>query len=182
MESSVPHILRQLPFFRQPAQVRFPGGPVSIKAYQIIVWISVTESTQSQLEPTTPRVPAILDTGHTHNLSIREEQLMQWARVNPRLLPPLRRIRVSGQQVTLFEANIWLHPNRYGMRDEFTPGPPYSLELGGGIAVFPDTMSIAPRLPLVGVRSLVQAKLHLSLDGRNCRVSIRTKRHFWFLG
>jgi len=153
----VPHVLRQLPFFREPTQVRIPGGPVSVKAYQIIVWISVTESTQSELAPTTPRLPAILDTGHTHNFSIREDQLMQWARVNPRLLPPLRRIRVSGQQVTLFEANIWLHPNRYGMRDEFAQGFPHSLELSGGIAVFPDTTPIAPRLPLVGVRSLVRA-------------------------
>jgi hypothetical protein len=68
------------------------------------------------------------------------------------------------------------------MRDEFAQASPYSLELGGGIAVFPDTMPIAPRLPLVGVRGLVQAKLHLSLDGRNCRVSIRTKKRFWFLG
>ncbi len=107
---------------------------------------------------------------------------MQWARVNPRLLPPLRRIRVSGQEVTLFEANIWFHPNQYGKRDEFAQGPPYSLELSGGIAVFPQTMSMAPRLPLIGVRSLVQAKLDLLLDGRNCRVSIRTKKRFWFVG
>jgi len=143
----VPRILRQLPFFREPTQIRFPGGPVSVRAYQIIVWISVTESAQGELEPTTPRLPAILDTGHTHNFSIREGHLMQWARVNPRLLPPLRRIRLFGQHVTLFEANIWLYPNRYGMRDEFAQESPYSLELSGGIAVFPDTTPIAPPTP-----------------------------------
>jgi hypothetical protein len=178
----VPQVLRQLPFFREPSQVRFAGGLVAIKAYQIIVWISVTESTQNELQLTTPRLPAILDTGHTHDFSIREDHLMQWARVNPRLLPPLRRVRVSGQQVTLFEANIWLHPNQRGMRDEFVQQSPYSLELAGGIAVFPRTTSIAPRLPLIGLRSLVEANLQLALDGENCRVSIRTKKRFWFFG
>jgi hypothetical protein len=176
------YILRQLPFFREPTQIRIAGGSVSVKAYQIIVWISITESTQSELRATTPRLPAILDTGHTHNFSIREDQLMQLARISPRLLPPLRRVRVSGQPVTLFEANIWLHPNRYGMRDEFAQASPYSLELAGGIAVFPHTLSVAPRLPLIGVRSLVLAKLHLTMDGGNCRVSIRTKKRFWFFG
>jgi hypothetical protein len=68
------------------------------------------------------------------------------------------------------------------MRDEFVQQSPYSLELAGGIAVFPRTTSIAPRLPLIGLRSLVEANLQLALDGENCRVSIRTKKRFWFFG
>jgi hypothetical protein len=38
---------------------------------QIIIWISIDDS----LRP----LPAILDTGHGHNLSIREGQLRKWS-------------------------------------------------------------------------------------------------------
>jgi hypothetical protein len=106
---------------------------------------------------------------------------LEWAKINPLFLPSLDQIRVSGQKVNLFEANFWIHANHPGKRDEFA-SKAVSLDVDGGIAVFPETISTAPRLPLVGVRSLVQAKLHLSLDGRNCHISIRTRKRFWFLG
>jgi hypothetical protein len=178
----VPYILRKLPFFQGPTLVRFPNGPARVKAYQIIIWISITESTRSQLDPTVPRFPAILDTGHSHNLSIRQQHLLEWAKVNPLLLPSLGQIRVSGQRVNLFEANLWIHPNQPGKRDELASKRAVSLEVDGGIAVFADNIPAAPRLPLIGVRSLVQAKLRLSLDGWNCQISIRTKKRFWFFG
>ncbi len=176
----MPYILRELPFFREPTLARFPNGPARVKPYQIIFWISITESARTRLDPTVPRFPAILDTGHSHNLSIRQRHLLEWAKVNPVLLPSLGNIRVSGEQVTLFEANFWIHPNQFGKRDEFSPKAAVSLDIDGGIAVFPDKLLNAPRLPLIGLRSLVQARFKLSLDCWRCRVSIHPRKRFWF--
>src|SRR5437868_5407521 len=63
----MPHILRDMPFFNQPLTAVVGGEVVSVRSYQIIVWITVTSPRLPALPPNAPRIPAILDTGLSHN-------------------------------------------------------------------------------------------------------------------
>jgi hypothetical protein len=57
------------------------------------------------------------------------------------------------------------------------------LECQGGIIVIPDPHDQAePRLPVIGLRAVRWNNLHLSLDGRRRRVTIRPSRRFWLFG
>jgi hypothetical protein len=178
----VPTILRNLPFFDVPTTVVVQGATISIKADQIIVWVGLTAGGRADLDPASPRLPAILDTGHTHNFSIREQQLVEWAGLDPRPLTKLGEIRVGGDRLPLLEADIWLHPNEPGNRDAVTERPPYCLELDLGIAVYPRALTTAPRLPLLGLRALRLADLHLTIDCPSRRVTIRAPRRFRLFG
>src|SRR5436309_2488755 len=76
-------ILRKLPFSDVSHTLQFAGGVV-VRPYQIVVWVSL--SAGDALEPDARRFPAILDTGHNHNFSIQESQLLTWAGLSPELL------------------------------------------------------------------------------------------------
>jgi hypothetical protein len=80
----------------------------------------------------------------------------------------------------LLEADVWIRPNQPGERDRFLDRDPFHLELDWGIAVHPTGMAQAPRLPLLGLRALRRAQLHLTIDGRRQRIRLRTTRRFWF--
>jgi hypothetical protein len=142
-----------------------------------MVWVSILAG--GRTEPQPPRFPAILDIGHNHNFSIREQHLVQWAGIDPRSLTKLGEIRIGGDRLPLVEADVWLHPNRSGERDTFADRPPSCLELDQGIAVYPQAMTTAPRLPLLGLRALRRANLDLIVRCRARRVTIRTPRRFW---
>jgi hypothetical protein len=64
-------ITDRLPFADRPHVVIVRGEPVYGYRNQIIVWNSIDDV----LRP----LPAILDTGHGHNLSIGEGQLRRWS-------------------------------------------------------------------------------------------------------
>src|SRR6516165_6688293 len=147
-------VLSKLPYFEEPAAVSVRGDRLVIKPYQIIVWVSLADANQDELEPGIPRFPALLDTGFGHNLAIAEEQLQRWAGLHPGSLQVLGQARVSGLHVNLLDAAIWLHRNQPGQRDRFTDQPPFRLELERGIAVYPRSTPSAPRLPLLGLRGL----------------------------
>jgi len=78
------YILRDLPYFDQETTVAIPTGEAAIRAFQIIVWVSVTPEDVLDLDKPTPRFPAVLDTGNNHNFSLREEHLLSWAGASPR--------------------------------------------------------------------------------------------------
>jgi hypothetical protein len=145
----VPSIVRKLPFFKTRTSVIVRGQEVPIKADQIIVWISLAAEGENSLDPDHPRFPAILDTGHTHNFSIREQQLVEWAGLDPRVLTKLGEIRIGSDRLPLLDVDAWLHPNVPGKRDVATGRSPYCLELDEGIAVYPRSITMAPRLPLL---------------------------------
>ena len=65
-------IIDRLPFADRPHLVTVRGEAVDVYRNQIIVWISI----DNVLRP----LPAILDTGHGHNLSIGEGQLTEMVR------------------------------------------------------------------------------------------------------
>jgi hypothetical protein len=60
-----------------------------------------------------------------------------------------------------------------GTRDEFNGAAPMLLPLDLGIAVYPGEVQF-PRLPLLGLRALVQTKLHFTMDPERCTVDLRT--------
>jgi hypothetical protein len=62
-------ILSRLPFFEERSEVSTPDGILEVKPYQIIVMVSITARSVTELDPGAPRIPAILDTGHNHNLA-----------------------------------------------------------------------------------------------------------------
>jgi hypothetical protein len=170
----VARILRGLPFFEEGTRVSVAGQWVPILHHQIIVWVSVARAEVDPLPPSSPRFPAVLDTGFTDNFLISEAQLLSWGGVDAAGLPPTAHLTVGKEKIPVREANVWIHPNRPGFRDEFAPGRPFCLELDTGVAVWPATVPGARRLPLLGLRGLRQGELSLHVDCRRCRVSLST--------
>jgi hypothetical protein len=174
-------ILRDLPYSDQPSTVEVRGRTFAVKRDQIILWISLSEKGLGQLDPRTPRFPAILDTGCNCNLLINQRQLATWAGIHPQHLPKLSSLNLAGERLSQFAANVWLHPNVRGQRDEFGAGPPYQLELLPGIAVYPARQGrpLYPRLPLLGLRTFRLTGLQVCLDCHRLRLTIRTPHRFW---
>jgi hypothetical protein len=169
-------ILRRLPFFDTATTLRIPNGPaIDIKHHQIIVWISITLAHLPELSLPCQRIPAVLDIGFNDYLLLREDHLSKWAQVSwqPEIIPPSGRLTVYGTDVPQFDADLWLHPNVPGFRDQFTTAPPFRLEIGTGMAVCPSSMTQL-RLPLVGLSTLQRNRLRLFVNGEKKYISLRT--------
>src|SRR4051794_10203893 len=117
-------ILDRLPYLDRPSLLSFPTGNIEIRAYQIIVWLRIAKAV----------FPAIIDTGHSHNLSIPERQLKSWAGVAS--LKQIGIAEVNRQVLPQFEASVWLHKNRSGTREPTQSSFP--LVIQNGITVIPD--------------------------------------------
>ena len=145
---------------------------VRLKANQIIVWISLAVESAANWSPTTPRFPAILDTGHTHNLAIQHQHLTRWAGLHPDRMRRLGHVRHLGKKRDLYAANAWLHCNQPGTTG-ISSEEPLFLKLLYGIAVHPDDEKF-PRLPILGLRAILSNNLHLAIDGQHATVTLRT--------
>jgi hypothetical protein len=176
----MPIILRDLPFFVSSSTAVFQGRYIPIRSDQIIVWVGITEPDQTEFHPVRPFFPAVLDTGHTHNFSIREDHLIRWAGLDPRSLNRRGTVQIGDERLLLYKADVWIRSNVRGERDRPDDRAPFCLELDSGIAVYPRTLSAAPRLPVLGLRALRWANLHLTVNGRRRLVSLRTTRKSWF--
>ncbi len=176
-------IIRNLPFYDHATTVEVRGRPVEVKRDQMIVWVSLSEMGMRHLDRNAPRLPAVLDTGCNHALVIRQQHLVEWAGVRAEHLRRLRPTRVYGTSAPQLAANIWLHPNQPGRRDEFSAQRPFLLTTEQGIAVVPRAADQGnPRLPLLGLRAIRWNHLHLAIDGDRLRVHIRSRPRFWILG
>jgi hypothetical protein len=168
-------ILDRLPYSSQtPPPLTVRGQAVPAKAHQVIVWVSVSVAGLLEWDPRTPAFPAILDTGNTFTLSIFASQLIQWAGIRPDLLGVLGRIKQGGNYYPRYEADVWLHPNIPGSGQPQSNRQPFRLSLEKGIAVYPDTTSPAPHLPLLGLQALTENDLHLMIDGQRRWAWLRT--------
>jgi hypothetical protein len=171
-------ILRRLPYFDEEFEADSPDGPAAVRAFQIIVWVSLSVKGVTALDPRTPRFPAILDTGNTHNLSLRQDHLERWAGLPLATLPGLGHVFLGARKIPLAAANAWIHPNRPGERDVMAGKSPVCLELDEGIAVDPHGQPSLARLPLLGLRALTRNDLKLIIDGKRREVSLKTAG--WF--
>jgi hypothetical protein len=153
-------IIDRLPFADRPHIVTVRGEPVDVYRNQIVVWISIGDV----LNP----LPAILDTGHGHNLSIGDGQLRRWSGAS---LERIGELEVGHRRVVQYAADVRVHrnvPGRSALRCDS-----YPLEMPQGISVFED--SEAPRLPLIGLRTIVANKLVLMVDGDYRQATLKTK-------
>jgi hypothetical protein len=120
-----------------------------------------------------PLIPALIDTGNNHNFSIQGHHLLRWAGIHPSALPFLGDMRESGRTPSLHFANVWIHRNQGGRR-ELRAEEPVKLTLDEGIAVYPADGSNYPRLPLLGLRAIIENKLNLVIDGKRQHGSLRS--------
>jgi hypothetical protein len=161
-------IIDRCPFYDRETIVETASGPVPIRAYQVVVWVSL-----SVRAVVSPRFPAVLDTGHSHNFSIREEELKAWTGLVPEAMEVVGSIRVNNRLVLLREADLVLRENVPGSRDAIR-GEPHLLETTQGIVIHKSGDPVAPRLPVLGLRALVRNKLRLVIDGPAMTVSLES--------
>ncbi len=83
----MPTILSALPYFDEITEIVAPGVREQAYPCQIIIWVSVTPVEQFDLPSTSPRFPAILDTGLNDNFAIAPVHLRAWAGVHWKSLP-----------------------------------------------------------------------------------------------
>jgi hypothetical protein len=115
-------ILDRLPIPDRPQIISVGGGAVQVHRNQIIAWISINDV----LRP----FPAILDTGHGHNLSIAAGQLARWSGAT---LNRVGELEVDGVRVVQYAAEVRLHRivrGKAGLTDAS-----YPLEMPQGISV-----------------------------------------------
>jgi hypothetical protein len=157
-------ILDRLPIGEDPAVLFVGAEAVTIKRYQIAAWASLNDATRP--------FPVLIDTGHSHNFSITGSLLRRWAGLSPGDLRLLGTTKLKGERLSQYRAELRLHRNRPG-----------SLALGEGhrLLTLEEGISIVPegsiRLPLLGLRAIVQNDLRLALDGRRKEVTLKTG---WF--
>jgi hypothetical protein len=164
-------ILNRLPYAAAPTTETVRGESLTVKPFQIVMWVSIGIREIVAWDPRTPRLPAVLDTGNNHHFSISSTHLGRWAGIQPAALPRLREIRDRGKRITLHAARLWLHPNIPGER-QVAAAEPVGLNIDEGIALYPD--EAAPRLPVLGLRALTVNKLHLMVDAERRLVQLRT--------
>jgi hypothetical protein len=162
-------ILNRLPILDRQYESEIRGEALKTRPFQVIVQVSLSDT--PVWDPRIPVIPALLDTGHNHNFSIRERHLIRWAGLHLQTLPLLGTMRESDRVASLRFANLWIHRNQPGSRN-LKGSAPYLLALKEGIAVYPDNGSNYPRLPLLGLRAIVKNNLRLLIDGKRRHASL----------
>lgn len=132
-----------------PTTATSPTGPVKIKAYQLAVPVRlVAGGLRSQL------FPALFDPGTNHNLAIREQHLRDWTGFS---LRKLGAISINGVIVPVANADIELDGTILSNPD--------------GIVLYPDNLPFAPRLPVLGMRTLVRNNVEVVMRGSDVTIT-----------
>lgn len=178
----MPAILRDLPFFDYPTTVEVGGQRYQVLARQHLVWVSVGHKGLREPSPGMPRFPAIYDSGFTSAFLIHRDQLRRFAGLHPQYLAATNEVlRPHGRRIPLHAANLWLHPNRRGRRDEFSGTAPFLLDIHCGIGICGDADGF-PRLPLLGPLAFRPSGVEVCIDHAKYRINARTPRRSWFFG
>lgn len=168
-------IFHELPYSDALSFVEVNHQAVPVLPHQIVVWVSLIPGNVRELASTTPRFPAILDTGNTFGFALSEKHLEQWAVLSRESVEEMGKVKINRLTIPRLSATVWLHPNRKGVRDAFGRQPPFPLYLREGIAVYPaEATERAPRLPLLGLRALDENALQCCVHGDRLRVTVRT--------
>jgi hypothetical protein len=184
-------LICKLPIRDKSTNVLVKDRFIKVPAYGILIWVGIDKKGRQTPDPATPRVPALLDTGFNGNFAIREEQLVEFAGIDPRYFTKRRDDQNDRGAAEIRAANIWLYPNRAKTTDPQENGTPVLLELDEGITVFrrfereqgeQQARDVRPRLPLLGMRGLRRNNLSLLLDLSRSWISIWTPRRYWLFG
>ena len=166
MNSSLPvRLLDRLPIEEEPRVLFVGAEAVTIKRYQIGVWISINDETRP--------FPAVRDPGHSHNLSITESQLGAFAGRSPARLEFIGTTRLKGERLRQYRAEVRVHRNRPGTMELGEDS--YRLTIDQGTSLAPEGSC---RLPLLGLRALIRSGLVMNIHGRRRLVSLKTPG--WF--
>lgn len=169
-------ILNCLPIKDDRTSLRFGERFVTTHPNQILVWVSVHLAGILEPEGNIPRFPALLDTGNNIGFAVQDRHLREWAGIDPRSLEPNEEVEINGQVVGRREAVVRLYPNVPGRLEAATGQPPFLLEMGQGIAVYPpDADPSGPRLPLLGLPALLQNDLDCWLDPDRRHVTVQPR-------
>jgi hypothetical protein len=177
----MPRLLNRTPIPREVSEVVVRGERVRIRANQIIVWISLGARPTRELTPAVRAFPAVLDTGHTHTLSIQSRHLAEWAGLSIDSLPVTGMARERGRRITRRAARIWIRPSATGSQGPAADGPPFLLTNFEGIAVYPPELMF-PRLPILGLRAISDNRLVLIVNGDRREATLRTACRWWPFG
>ena len=86
------NILNRLPYSKKHSTLSVREEIVSVKPYQIIIWVSVAPVSLREWNSATPAFPAILDIGTNHNFVISRSHLVRWGGIQPEFLRRLGRL------------------------------------------------------------------------------------------
>jgi len=173
-------ILDRLPYSKKHSTLIVRQELVTVKPYQIIIWVSLSPSNLREWNPATPAFPAILDVGNNHNFLISQSQVIRWAGIQPEFLRVLGAPRLEGKRLKTHEADVWLHSNWKGRHVMRTDRTPFRLNLDEGIIIRPDEDISRTHLPLLGLRALTDNELVTTIDGAHLEATIRTARKKWW--
>jgi hypothetical protein len=170
--------LKDLSFSSFPREIAVPWSrPVWLKPFQLAIEVSITPRGLVRLPDNAIRLPALLDTGHNHNFSLREEHLavsgldfseLEW------LGSPLRVRDASGaeHEVPRLLVDVWLHSNLPRLANR-----PFPFRLGsvGASCYLRQGAVSGPFLPLLGLRALCLAttSVELRCDPSGGRLNLR---------
>jgi hypothetical protein len=169
-------IWNDLPYSDLAGTLTVGSEVVQVLPHQIVAWVSLSVRGLVALDATTPRFPALLDTGNSFGFALSERRLAGWSGCPPAALGRLGDVIINRCRVPRLAADVWLSRNRKGQRDVFRPAP-FRLELRDGIAVSPaDAPFAAPRLPILGLRAIDENRLRLAINGERLRATLRAPR------
>ena len=173
------HYLDRSPFTEQPNVVIVRGERISVRPHQIIAWVTLTHERTPEPNPVLIPFPAIVDTGNSQSFSILARHLTEWAGIPLDALRILGAVRDKERGIRILRrhANIWMHCNKPGRRDEIADRPPERLRTPDGIVVYPD--GAFPRLPLIGLRAISENQLILKVDGNRREAVLLSARQWW---
>jgi hypothetical protein len=167
-------IIRKLPLSEVRTSIRVPDGTtVPILPMQIVLSVSIAPNDVLTLPSQTPIFPAVLDTGFNRAFLLQEQHLMAWAGLRREQLTQVGIIHAYGKPSPLYAANVWLHPNKPGERAIALNRKPFCVYLDPGIGVCPRRVT-QPRLPLLGLPTLMFGDLQIVFHWRRKAVSLRT--------
>jgi hypothetical protein len=159
-------ILSRYPFSDKPSTVSFQQAVEEVKPFQIVVWVGIATR-----EGISRMFPAFLDTGHNETFSISEEKLRAWTGIDYRRLRLLPGVRIGKQLLPRCDADMVIYRN-VPRTNAVSTIPPFRLSTPSGIIIqHPDT---ATRLPILGMRGLVENELKLVIDGKRKELTLKS--------
>jgi hypothetical protein len=175
----------RLPIARTSTVVPVHGKSVVIHPYQFIAWVGI-QSVYPSADAIAPLAfPAIVDTGCTSSFIISPHHLRDWCGIEWNQLPLMRSVERKHDSIPVpyRRANVALFKNTTGRRDDFEFTSPVVIEISEGIAVFGDGIPVgvdatrrlkAPRLPLLGMRTLASQGLRMELNSASMTCTLES--------
>jgi hypothetical protein len=159
------NILSSLPFSDAETVLDTPAGHLPLYSFQIALTVSLLLKDKSSRP-----FPAILDTGLNQPFALTEGHLERWLGLRVAQLPVWGHTVFEGQKIPVREAKIAIHSNVPG-KTAIRGGKSYVLKNSETVIVFPP--GPYPRLPILGLRSLVASNLRLVIDGQRKLVHLQ---------